>query len=70
MERRDVTETEKVWEYVRQHHQTQAPTVARALIISKSKAAKALEELEQAGLVEKVNKKFFRARRENATEAR
>jgi Mn-dependent DtxR family transcriptional regulator len=70
MERRDVTEAaEKVWEYVKQHHQTQAPTVARALIISKSKAAKALEELEQAGLVEKVNKKFY-ARRDNATEAR
>ena len=54
---------DKVLTYLREHNQVQAPTLARALIISKSKAATVLEELVKAGLAERVDKKFYRARR-------
>ena len=54
---------EKVLNYLKDHNQVQATTLARALIISKSKAAAALEELVKAGLAERVDKKFYRARR-------
>jgi len=52
---------------LQQHHQVQAPTLARAMIISKSKAAAVLEELVKAGLAERVDKKFYRARSQNET---
>jgi predicted transcriptional regulator len=55
--------------YLRDHHQVQATTLARALIISKSKAASALEDLVKAGLAERVDKKFYKARRDNVIEA-
>ena len=54
---------QKVLDYLQQHHQVQAPTLARAMIISKSKAAAVLEELVKAGLAARVDKKFYRARR-------
>jgi len=58
---------DKILDYLKQHHQVQAPTLARAMIISKSKAAAVLEELVKAGLAERVDKKFFRARRSDET---
>lgn len=61
---------EKILSYLKNHHQVQATTLARALIISKSKAASALEELVKAGLAERVDKKFYKARSQNAIEAR
>ena len=61
-----MTDTKQViWNYMQDHNQVQATTLARALIISKSKAATALEDLVKAGLAERVNKKFYRARRTN-----
>jgi predicted transcriptional regulator len=54
---------DKVLTYLQSHNQVQAPTLARALIISKSRAAAVLEELVKAGLAERVDKKFYRARR-------
>jgi predicted transcriptional regulator len=54
-----------VLDYLRGHNQVQATTLARALIISKSKAASALEDLVKAGLAERVDKKFYKARSEN-----
>jgi len=59
---------QKVLDFLQQHHQVQAPTLARAMIISKSKAATVLEELVKAGLAERVDKKFYRARSQNETE--
>jgi predicted transcriptional regulator len=50
---------DKVLTYLRDHNQVQAPTLARALIISKSRAASVLEELVKAGLAERVDKKFL-----------
>jgi hypothetical protein len=40
------------------------------MIISKSKAGSALEGLVQAGLAERVDKKFYKARSQNVIEAR
>ena len=60
---------EKILSYLQGHRQVQATTLARALIISKSKAASALEELVKAGLAERVDKKFYKARSQNAIEA-
>lgn len=39
------------------------------MIISKSKATTVLEELVTAGLVERVDKKFYKARSDNAIKA-
>jgi predicted ArsR family transcriptional regulator len=61
---------EKILSYLRGHHQVQATTLARAMIISKSKASSVLEDLVKAGLAERVDKKFYKARSQNATEAR
>lgn len=71
MERKKVREVRDgaVLEYVQKHHQVQATGLAKAMVISKSRAVKALDELERAGLIEKVDKKFFRARSENVIEA-
>jgi Mn-dependent DtxR family transcriptional regulator len=61
------TSLEKIWQYVQTHQLVQAPTLARAMIISKSRAAALLEDLVKAGLAERVDKKFYRARRVNET---
>ena len=70
MERRELTlQREVVLEYLRKHTQVRAPTLAKVMIISKSKATTVLEELVTAGLVERVDKKFYKARSDNAIKA-
>ena len=54
---------DKVLTYLQSHNQVQAPTLARAVITTKSRAAAVLEGLEKAGLAERVDKKFYRASR-------